>query len=151
MSTSHHSLALIAVLMGCGMPLQAGINASMARFLGHPLLGAVTNTAVATLALAALLVVLPVTMPRLRLLADAPWWSWTGGLFGATFVVGALFLAPRMGASVYVSATIVGTMTASLLLDHFGLLAFEPAPMNLWKLAGAAMVVGGMMMIQFNR
>ena len=43
------------------------------------------------------------------------------------------------------------TLTASLLLDHFGLLAFEPAPMNLWKLAGAAMVVGGMMMIQFNR
>ena len=48
MSATYLGYFFIALLIGCGGPLQAGINASLAKVLGHPLLAAATNTTIAT-------------------------------------------------------------------------------------------------------
>ena len=42
---------LVALLVGSGYPMQAGINATIAQYHGHPLLAALTNTTVASLVL----------------------------------------------------------------------------------------------------
>jgi transporter family-2 protein len=142
---------LVALLVGAGTPLQAGINATIARHHGHPLLGAATNTLVASLVLLVAILVLRVPAPRLSGMLSAPWWAWTGGCLGAFFVLSSLVLAPKLGAAVFVSTTIVGTMTASLLIDHFGLLAYRVQPVTLLRLLGAVLVVTGMLMIQWKR
>ena len=54
---------LIALMVGAGYPLQAGINASIAKFHGHPLLAAFTNTTVARLVLLVAILVLRVPLP----------------------------------------------------------------------------------------
>ena len=46
MSITYLGYFFIALLIGCGGPIQAGINSTLAKTLGHPLLGAVTNTMV---------------------------------------------------------------------------------------------------------
>ena len=38
----------------------------------------------------------------------------------------------------------------SLILDHFGLMAFEVKPINLWKLFGVSLVITGMMIVNFK-
>ena len=38
----------------------------------------------------------------------------------------------------------------SLILDHFGLMAFEVIPLNLWKLFGVSLVITGMMIVNFK-
>lgn len=141
----------IALLMGAGYPVQAGVNATLAGFHGHPLLAAFTNTTVASLVLLAAILVLRVPAPQALALGAAPWWAWTGGCLGAFFVLGSLVLAPKLGAAAFVSTSIVGTMAASLAIDHFGLIAYRPQPITLLRLAGAAFVIVGMLMIQWRR
>lgn len=141
----------IALLVGSGYPLQAGINATIAQYHGHPLLAAVTNTTVASLVLLVALLVLRVPAPQVAHLAAAPWWAWTGGCLGAFFVLSSLVLAPKLGAAVFVSTTIVGTMAASLIIDHFGFIAYRVQPLTTLRLVGAVLVVTGMLMIQWKR
>ena len=39
-------------------------------------------------------------------------------------------------------------MLASLVLDHYGLVGYPQHPMNLWRLAGVALVLAGVFLIQ---
>lgn len=142
---------LIALMVGAGYPLQAGINATIAQYHGHPLLAALTNTAVASLVLLAAIVVLRVPLPYVSALSAPPWWAWTGGCLGAVFVLSSLVLAPKLGAAVFVSTTIVGTVAASLAIDHFGLIAYRVQPITGLRLLGAGLVVTGMFMIQWKQ
>ena len=94
---------------------------------------------------------LRVPAPQVAALVAAPWWAWTGGCLGAFFVLSSLVLAPKLGAAAFVATTIVGTMAASLVIDHFGLIVFRPQPVTILRLVGAALVVAGMIMIQWKR
>ena len=141
----------VALLVGAGFPVQAGINATIAQFHGHPLLAAVTNTTVASLMLFAVILVLRIPLPQVTAVAAAPWWARTGGLLGGFFVLSSLVLAPTLGAAVFVSTTTVGTMAASLAIDHFGLLVYKVQPLTGLRLLGALLVVTGMLMIQWKR
>ncbi|HMB78085.1 MAG TPA: DMT family transporter [Kiloniellaceae bacterium] len=142
---------LIALLVGAGFPMQAAINATIAQYHGHPLLAAFTNTSVASLVLLVAILLLRVPWPPLAGMAAAPWWAWSGGALGAFFVLSSLVLAPKLGAAAFVATTIVGTMAASLAMDHFGLIAFRQQPITLLRLGGAVLVVTGMIMIQWKR
>lgn len=142
---------LIALIVGAGFPMQAGINATIAQYHGHPLLAAFTNTTVASLVLLVAILALRVPWPAVAGLTAAPWWAWTGGALGAFFVLSSLVLAPKLGAAAFVATTIVGTMAASLLMDHFGVVGYRPQPITLLRLGGAVLVVTGMILIQWKR
>ena len=142
---------LLAVFVGAAVPLQSAVNAGMAHTQGHPLYGALTNTSVATLVFAVLIVALRVPPPNLKGAVGGPWWLWTGGLVGAAFVFGGLFVAPRVGAAAFAAATILGTVAASLAIDHLGLLGFEQRPVSLARLGGVVCVLAGLLLLQAGR
>ena len=141
-------LILIAVIIGCLPPLQAGINATLSGYHGHPLWGALTNTAVATLAMLVAIVVSRTPTSNWQALGEAPAWTWIGGLFGAAMVLSGIVIAPRLGAAAYVSAMVVGTVTASIVIDHFGLVGFEIHRVSWVRLVGGGLVVSGMLVVQ---
>ena len=151
MSITYLGYFFIALLIGCGGPVQAGINRTLAKTLGHPLLGAVTNTMVATLVILIVMITFRVPLPTLKAISSAPWYAWFGGFIGAFAVFGALNYAPKMGAAAYVSVTILGIVSASLVLDHFGSIGFQKNPITISKLFGAGLVICGMTIIQFQR
>ncbi|MBS0593461.1 MAG: DMT family transporter [Proteobacteria bacterium] len=144
-----HPLALlaVAVAVGAAVPMQSAVNAQMGHVLRHPLYGALANTSVATLVLLAFVLALRLPAPRIGDAAAGPWWLWSGGLVGAAFVFGALFVAPRIGAASFSAATVFGTVAASLLIDHYGLLGFPLQPVSLMRLAGAACVLAGLALL----
>lgn len=144
-------LLLLAVFVGAAVPLQSAVNAGMAQAQGHPLYGALTNTTVATVTLALLIVALRVPPPNLKGAAAGPWWLWVGGLVGAAFVFGGLFVAPRVGAAAFAAATIFGTIAASLAIDQYGLLGFAQRPVSLSRLAGAGCVLAGLLLLRAGR
>jgi transporter family-2 protein len=146
-----YPLLFIAVAVGAAVPLQSAVNALMGQKLGHPLYGALANTLVASALLATLVLGFRVQAPRLGHAASGPWWLWTGGLVGAAFVFGALFVAPRIGAASFAAATILGTAIASLAIDHFGLLGFPVQPVSLARLGGVACVLAGLALLQSGR
>lgn len=142
------ALLLVAVAVGAAVPLQSAINAQMALSQGHPLYGALANTVTASAVLASLVLALRLPPPDLRNAVAGPWWLWLGGVIGAAFVFGALFVAPRVGAAAFAAATIFGSAVASLAIDHFGGFGFAARPLDLQRLAGAACLLAGVVLLQ---
>jgi transporter family-2 protein len=148
MTSTTLGLIAFAIAVGCLPPIQAGVNATIAGHHGHPLWGALTNTVVASLTLLVIIVAMRVPTAGVRGLADAPAWSWLGGTMGAVMVLSAIILAPRLGAAAYVSAMVVGTVAASLTIDHFGLIGFPVRPASVQRMIGGALVIIGMIAVQ---
>src|ERR1044072_6942287 len=98
----------VCLLAGALMPLQAGVNAQLARWVGHPVTASLVSFAVGTLAVFAYSAVARPQLPPAASLSSAPWWVWAGGLFGAVFVTAAAAFAPRLGAAPFISLTIPG-------------------------------------------
>lgn len=145
------ALLLVAVAVGAAVPIQTAINARMGVELGHPLYGALVNTSVASLVLLVLVLAFRLAVPRIDGAAGGPWWLWLGGFIGAAFVFGALFVAPRIGAAAFGAATVLGTVIASLAIDHWGLIGFPVRAVTWLRLLGAALVFGGLLLLRSGR
>lgn len=145
------ALLVVAVAVGAAVPLQSAINAQMAQAQGHPLYGALANTLTASAVLASLVLALRLPLPNLRVAAAGPWWLWSGGVIGAAFVFGALFVAPRIGAAAFAAATIFGSAVAALAIDHWGWFGFAERPLDAMRLAGVACLLAGVVLLQAGR
>lgn len=141
-------MLLVALAVGCLFPLQAGINSQLGALMGHPVKGALISFSVGLVVLLAASFALRKSWPPLTRLARAPWWIWTGGLYGAVIVASTIVLAPRLGAALFISLMVTGQMTAALLFDHFGVVGFEPRPISILRALGAMMLIGGVVLIR---
>ncbi len=138
----------LALLAGATLPTQAGINAQLQlHWARHPALASLVSFTVGTLALVGYCVAARVPFPSLAG-TTTQWWHWVGGLLGAVFVTVVTFLAPRLGAATMVGLVVAGQMIASVGLDHFGALGYAERPVTLMRLAGIAMLVGGVVLIR---
>jgi len=77
-----------------------------------------------------------------------PWWAWMGGLYGCAFVVSAAWGVPRLGVATTITVMIAGQLLLSLALDHFGALGVEKQPLSLGRIAGVALVIGGVVLVR---
>lgn len=134
---------VVAFVMGTFMPLQAGINARLRLALGEPLMASLVSFSVGTLALVAYILVTRTPLPGLAAAASAPWWSWVGGGLGACFVVGSVLLAYKMGATALMAWSIAGSLLASVLLDHLGMVGYAVREISWQRMAGVALLLGG--------
>lgn len=71
-----------------------------------------------------------------------------GGLFGAIFIGLAIFLVPQFGAATFIALLITGQMLASVTFDHFGWLSLAQRPIDVPRLVGVALLIGGVVLIQ---
>ena len=130
------------------MPLQAGVNAQLARWVGNPVTASLVSFAVGTLALFAYNAATRPQLAPLAAVAAAPGWGWAGGRFGAVFVTAAATFAPRLGAATFISITIAGQVLVSILLDHFGVVGFAARPVTALRLVGALLLVAGVLLVR---
>jgi bacterial/archaeal transporter family-2 protein len=141
-------LLLVAALIGALLPVQAGVNAQLRLALSDPVATALASFLVGAAGLAAALTVLRGTGSLGMAWARSDWWHWTGGLLGAVYIVAAVVLAPRLGAAVLTAAVVAGQMAASVALDHYGLVGFSEHPISLSRVAGAGLVILGVVLVQ---
>ena len=137
-------------MVGTLGPIQTGVNATLSGYLTHPSQAAFISFLGGVIIYSIILFFLKPTLPSLDELKKIPLWAFTGGLMGACIVFGAIIIAPKIGAATYVSTFITGTIIMSLLLDHFGLMAFQTKPIDLWTIFGASLVITGMMIVNFR-
>lgn len=143
---------LIAALAGAGLAVQSGSNAVLGRMLGHPMWASFWQFAAGTALIVVAMGLLRVPMPAFAATAmTGPWWVWIGFVTGTFFVIAALGLAPVIGVGGFIAAMVAGQMIASLVLDHFGLVGLAVRPMTLARVAGAALIVVGVLLIQEPR
>jgi transporter family-2 protein len=151
MSTLHWAgLLLLAAFAGAVVPFQSAINANLGRGLGHPLWATLASLVVSILVLLPIMLAMRLPLPSMTFIGKAPLWMWAGGAFGVCFISLALVLLPKLGASGFMALALAGQVVASLVLDHFGWFGLEERPITLPRLAGAVLLIGGVVLIQFG-
>ena len=135
---------LMAIVAGACLPLQVGVNSSLARGLENPISAALVPFAVGTMALFAYVLMMRLPIPGFARAAAMPWWIWIGGGFlGAYFVSSAIYLAPRLGATVLFMTIITGQLLFALLLESKGLMGFPERSLSAGRFAGIALMIAG--------
>jgi transporter family-2 protein len=139
---------LFAFAAGAVLPFQAGINAQLAVWLHSPVRAAFVSflTGTILLAVAATLVFKP--LPAWSRLGHAPWWVWLGGALGAFYVAGSIVSAPKLGAAALIAVVVAGQSLASIVVDHFGWVGFEPKHVSPGRLIGMGLVGAGVALVR---
>ena len=137
---------VMAALVGAGLTVQVGMNATVRFAIGSPVLAAIINFLVG---LAALAVVAVASGARWTpgSAATVPAWAWFGGLLGASYVAATTVLGPRLGAAAFLALTLAGQMVAALLVDHYGVIGFPESPLTPARMVGAVLLVLGVLLI----
>jgi transporter family-2 protein len=135
---------LFSAVAGMLVAMQPPINSKLGTAVGN-FAAATISFMVGTLALVAVTVLAGGT--HLSGLRDVPWWYFAGGLIGAVFVASSLVMVRTLGAGGVVAATIAGQLTASVVIDTFGLLGVAQKPLTLGKMVGIALLAAGVFLI----
>lgn len=136
---------VVAVLIGAILPFQGLINARLGLHLGGALPAAFVSFLVGTVMLGAYLLATRTPL-ALHGSLKLPAWVWAGGVFGAIYVACFTLLVPRIGAASMICLAVLGQVTASLLLDQFGILQ-APKPVDGPRLLGALLVLAGVVLV----
>lgn len=143
---------LLAFAIGCMIPLQAAINSQLKSHLdASTVLASLVSFAVGTAALAIAAVAAGQRMGALSGVTQARWWELTGGLLGAIFVFGTTLLAPKIGLAKMVALILAGQVLISIVMDHQGWLGLAVREVTPLRLAGGALVVAGVLMVNFDQ
>lgn len=143
----------MSFLAGIALPIQAGLNAQLARSAGQPgatLWASLISFIIGTLALFLIYFGQRFPWPSLDALSKAPFYYWLGGLFGAFFVFVTTTYAPRLGAALFVGILIFGQMSASITIDHSALLGFNYDPITIKKVFGVFLIISGVVLLQLS-
>lgn len=145
---------LLALLAGAVLPVQGAVNALLRRDLGAPFAVGAVSFLVATVAMAAV-VLLALALPRqprprLEGVAAMPWWGWLGGIAGATYVTTVFTAIPVIGAAAAVGLTVAGQQVASVFVDRHGWFRLPRRPVSALRLAGVAALLAGVAVIKLG-
>ena len=139
---------LLAVSAGFAIVIQQALNANLRTALNSAVWSGFTSYFVGLLCMAALALALRESIPPAGAIARIPWWTWSGGMFGAIFIALAILLIPKLGAATFIALLITGQMLASVAFDHFGWLGLAHRPIDLPRLLGVALLIGGVVLIR---
>ncbi|WP_431483330.1 DMT family transporter [Pseudomonas solani] len=140
-------LLALPFIAGAFLPLQAGINGLLSKQVSSVMGAALISFLVGTVALFAVAAVQR-ELPSFTSLKGLTWWHWSGGLLGAVFIATAAFAGPRIGAMLFMALVLAGQLSMALVLDHYGWAGYREAPISLGKIAGMALIIGGVWMIR---
>ncbi len=141
---------LVVVAAGCSVALQQVLNANLRTQLGSPWWAGFVSYFVGLVSMLAVALAAP--GPRLAFPPPGASWSswapWTGGVFGALFIGIVVLMIPRLGAATTLALIVVGQMLGSLAFDHFGLLGLPQHGAGPIRLAGAACLIAGVVLVR---
>jgi len=137
---------LFAFLLGVAMPLQTGINMSLTQGWTHnTLLTVMFSSLVTSASLAIALFLMRPPLPQMKLM---PIWQYTGGLLGATLLLGTVVVGPRLGAAALIALVIAGQLSAAIVFDHFGVLGFSVKAVTLPRVLGIVFIGVGVFLVR---
>ena len=141
-------LYVVALGAGVSVAIQQVINGSLRASLGSPAWAGLFSYVGGLLTMIIAVVALGEHVPSWKLMANTPWWSWSGGVFGGVFILLVILLLPSLGAATLFALVVAGQVLAAITLDHFGALGLTPHPVTTARLLGAALVIAGVVLIR---
>ncbi|MEH2513990.1 transporter family-2 protein [Nitrobacteraceae bacterium AZCC 1564] len=141
-------LMMLAVASGASIVLQQALNANLSTLLKSAAWSGFMSYFVGVLCMIVLAIALRDPIPSASVAARVPWWAWSGGLFGAIFIGLAVVLVPKLGAATFFALLITGQLVASVAFDHFGVLGLAQRSVDLPRVLGVALLIGGVVLIR---
>ena len=141
----------LLVLGGMGLTVQQAVNARLRGGVESPVLSALISFLVGGVVLAIFAALGVLGRGKLTGLGTLPWWAWTGGLLGAFYVTLAVVGVRAVGAASVIVCAVLGQVVLGLLLDAMGWLGIPKAPLSLHRVAGALLVLAGVLLVQWKR
>jgi transporter family-2 protein len=139
---------ILSIICGVASSVQIGLNATLSKNMGNDIWAAIFALFIGAIGLAIYAAATQNMNVKWQSLPGIPLWVWTGGLLGAVFVAGSVIAAPRVGSAMFVGLILIGQMLASLLLDHYGWLGFQQSQINISKILGMCLLIGGVVLIK---
>lgn len=138
------TLPLLAVLSGFAITLQAQFMGLLDRTLGTRESVLITYASGGALA-----VILALFSGRLNFkgVESLPWYAYTTGVLGLIIVGTIGYVVPRFGAARGLTMIVASQFLLAALIDHFGLLGALPRPLDLSRVIGLAVMLGGVWLV----
>jgi len=137
------------LLAGAGIPLIGVLNSGVARSVGNPW------GATAIMFAIAMIVALGLTLsfyghPTVTQLTSAPPISYAAGLLIGFYALSATVIIPRFGAASFVAFILIAQLLTSAVVDQFGLFNMPRRPIDLTRLIGLVVIVGGIAIMEID-
>ncbi len=87
---------------------------------------------------------------NIRLIGQAPWYSWLGGVIAPVITVTVMLSIKGLSPTVAISAILLAQLTVAALIDAFGWLGAERVPFTWQKYAGVALMVAGVILMKWK-
>ncbi|MCA1029787.1 DMT family transporter [Bacillus timonensis] len=139
---------LLAIIGGMFGGSQAPINGELGKRIGS-FEAAWFSFFIGTLFLT--LVTLFLGKGHLLKLFSVPKWNLLGGFSGALLVTCIIIAVPKLGVALTIFAAIIGQITISMIIDHFGLFGIERIPFNWNRFIGLSLMIIALFLIYRDR
>lgn len=139
---------VIVFICGALLPFQAGLNARLGKSIDSPTYASLFSFIVGALTVAIYLQFTKETVTWAGL-KSASIYSWLGGgVTGAIFITASMLALPRIGMAMTFGLIVAGQVIVSVLLDHFDILVAEQHSLNIWRLLGIILIIGGVLIVR---
>jgi len=139
---------LLAFGAGVSFVFQQAVNANLRVEIGSPWWAGFVSYLGGTIAMLLVAALLREPWPSMQLIHRSHGLSWTGGVFGAIYIAISILFLPRLGAATVIALIVAGQMIGSLAFDQFGLLGVPIHPLSMTRVAGAAFLVLGALLVR---
>lgn len=137
----------IAFIAGSFLPIQAGLNTKMGKAIESPLYASMISFVTGALAA---LIYIAFTRPHVSWagIKTVPAYVWVAGALGAFYVTAVILAFPKIGPALTFGLVVAGQMLIAILLDHFNILVAQQHSINIWRILGMLLIVGGVIIIR---
>jgi transporter family-2 protein len=133
---------------GASLVVQAVLNTRLRTMLASWAWTGLASYLGGTATMIAVLLVVRHPWPTRLSASEVPWPAWTGGFFGAVFIVLTVLLVPRMGVAPFIGLMVAGQLLTSITFDHYALFGLAQHPVTATRLFGAAFLVTGVVLMR---
>lgn len=140
--------AIVLVVAGALVSVQAPINAALGRGVGSAIGAATISFGVGFILLLTITLVLG-DGPSLLRVGAVPAWLLIGGTMGAVFVFASLWAVPILGVLTMSTLVILGQMVAAIVLDHYGAFGLTQMSISPTRLLAAGLVAAGVILSRY--
>ena len=138
--TSSTTAMLIVAAGGMAVAIQAQFMGLMDRSIGNAEAVFITYCGGGVLIAGLLLLMRGGNLGEWR---SVPWYALTSGIFGLVIVGSIGYSVPRLGLVASMTILVAAQLLTGAVLDHFGLLGADPRPLDLSRIVGMGVLVGG--------
>lgn len=130
---------------GALLATMSSFNGVLQGYLG------VFGVSLATHAIGGALLILWLLLRREKIrLGPMPWYLYSAGFFGLIQVAGSSLCVPRIGPALTACLSIAGSLSQSILVDHFGWLGMKREPFRKERVPGLLILLLGILIVNFG-